>query len=68
MKCINCVVMSVFLIIFSGQTYGWAGPEAVPAASVFEFKPVLEGKYLTHDFIIKNQGDTPLNITDVRPP
>ncbi len=68
MKYLKFIIISAFLVIFAGPAYVWAGPVAVPVAPFFEFEPVLEGQSLTHDFIIKNQGDTPLNITSVRPP
>jgi hypothetical protein len=68
MKHINFIIISSCLFIFAGTAYVWAGPRAVPVAPSFEFEPVLEGEDLTHDFIIRNQGDAPLNITDVRPP
>jgi len=68
MKPINFIIISLFLVIFSGPTYLQAAPRAVPVAPVFQFEPVLEGVYVTHDFIIQNQGDAPLNITGVRPP
>lgn len=45
-----------------------AAPKAVPAEPVFQFVPVPEGQNLSHDFIIRNEGDAPLNITDVIPP
>ena len=68
MKYVNNIIIFAFLVIFAGPVYVSAGPIAVPVAPSFEFEPVLEGELLTHDFIIKNQGDAPLNITDVRPP
>lgn len=68
MKYVNFIIISAFLFIFAGPAHVWAGPRAVPVAPVFKFEPVFEGTYLTHDFIIKNQGDAPLNITGVRPP
>jgi len=68
MKYLNCIIISAFLFIFPGPTYAQAGPRAVPAAPVFTFEPVFEGVNLTHDFIIKNLGDAPLNITGVQPP
>lgn len=68
MKHVNFIIISACWAIFSGAAYVWAGPIAVPVAPSFEFEPVLEGQHLTHDFIIKNQGDAPLNITGVRPP
>lgn len=66
MKYINFILISALL--FAGPVYVWAGPIAVPAAPSFEFEPVFEGASLTHDFIIQNQGDAPLNIIGVRPP
>jgi len=66
MKYINFILISAFL--FAGPVYVWAWPIAVPVAPSFEFEPVFEGESLTHDFIIQNQGDVPLNITAVRPP
>ena len=68
MKPINFIIISLFLVIFSGPALLLAAPRAVPVAPAFEFEPVLEGVYVTHDFIIQNQGDVPLNITGVRPP
>lgn len=68
MKYVNFIIIFAFLVIFAGPAYVWAGPIAVPVDPSFEFGAVLEGQILTHDFIIKNQGDAPLNITDVRPP
>lgn len=68
MKYVNFIIVFACLVIFAGPVYVWADPIAVPVAPAFEFEPVLEGTLLTHDFIIKNQGDAPLNITDVRPP
>ena len=68
MKYVNFIIVFACLVIFAGPVYVWADPIAVPVAPSFEFEPVLEGTLLTHDFIIKNQGDAPLNITDVRPP
>ena len=68
MKYVNNIIIFAFLVIFAGPVYVSAGPIAVPVAPSLEFESLLEGKLLTHDFIIKNKGDAPLNITDVRPP
>jgi len=68
MKYVNFIFVFAFSVIFAGPVYVWAGPRALPVAPFFEFEPVLEGQSLTHDFIIKNQGDAPLNIISVRPP
>ena len=45
-----------------------AAPKAVPQEPVFTFTPVPEGQGMSHEFIIRNQGDTTLEITDVIPP
>lgn len=68
MKAINFIIISTFLIIVTGPANVLAAPRAVPMVPVFKFEPVLEGAHVTHDFIIQNQGDVPLNILDVRPP
>ncbi len=68
MKSINFIIISLFLVIFACPVHVQAAPRAVPVAPVFQFEPVLEGVHVTHDFIIQNQGDAPLNITGVRPP
>jgi hypothetical protein len=46
----------------------WAAPKLVAPNPRYEFPPMAEGQKLTHDFIIKNQGDTELNILSVLPP
>ena len=45
-----------------------AAPKAVPVNPVFEFSPLAEGQGITHEFVIKNDGDTELNIIGVIPP
>lgn len=42
------------------------GPEAVLYESIFEFKPLVEGTPVEHDFIILNRGDKPLKIVKIR--
>ena len=43
-----------------------ATPVAVVPESRYEFKPVVDGSELTHDYRIKNTGDAPLAIERVR--
>jgi len=42
------------------------GTDAVPRAVVdtpsYDFAQVIDGTIVTHDFVIKNQGDAPLTI------
>ena len=44
-----------------------AGPKAVPMAPIEDFDIVPKGTLIEHAFEIKNDGDAPLVITDVRP-
>jgi len=40
-------------------------PKAVLVEHAFEFQPVLEGSEIVHQFILKNNGDAPLNILKI---
>lgn len=44
-----------------------AQPKAVFPDSIFEFEPVMEGQEVTHDFIVRNQGEAELLIKRVKP-
>lgn len=44
-----------------------AGPRAIPVEPVKDFDIVVKGEVISHDFEIKNEGDAPLKIMDVRP-
>jgi len=61
-----CILTACLLFVGVGNC--WAGPVAVSVASKFEFPPMAEGQVLTHEFIIKNEGDIQLNILGVIPP
>ncbi len=65
-KPLMCLLTAGFL--FMGTAICWAGPVAVPVDSIYEFPPMAEGQGLTHEFIIKNEGDAQLNILGVIPP
>lgn len=41
-------------------------PKAFVANSTYAFSNILEGDEVTHEFIIENRGDAPLNITKVK--
>ncbi len=45
-----------------------AAPKASPLDAVFEFSPLPEGEKIHHEFIVRNTGDTVLNITKVLTP
>jgi hypothetical protein len=41
------------------------GPKAHCAQKVFEFRPVVEGTEVVHEFVLQNQGDAPLAILKI---
>ncbi len=41
-------------------------PKAVAAAESYDFGTVLEGNDVIHEFVVKNTGDAPLDIQNVR--
>jgi hypothetical protein len=41
-------------------------PQAFLPESVYEFQPVLEGTQVVHEFVLKNRGEAPLNILQVK--
>lgn len=45
-----------------------AGPVAVIEEPVYLFTSAVEGERVYHEFVIKNSGDTLLNIINVSPP
>ncbi|MDD9300844.1 MAG: hypothetical protein HUK40_00265 [Desulfobacter sp.] len=59
------MVAAVFTLC---TTMGYAKPKAVFVNPTFEFSPLAEGQGITHEFVVKNLGDTPLNILSVIPP
>jgi hypothetical protein len=62
----------IILTIFVATGFSFlpvsAAPRAVLVDAVFEFSPLPEGEKIRHDFIVRNTGDTVLNITNVLPP
>lgn len=63
-------VLTVGIPVFAStpqETEIAAGPNAVVQEPIHEAGKVVRGDDIVHDFVIENQGDAPLNITDVRP-
>lgn len=63
-KIILLILCALFVLpyqVFALQKVEVANP-------VFTFDPVPEGPHVSHEFIIKNTGDTLLNIEKVSPP
>ncbi|HCY86812.1 MAG TPA: hypothetical protein DHV36_16905 [Desulfobacteraceae bacterium] len=67
MKRLLLISATVFIMAVSAGV-GLAAPKAVPVNPSFEFSDVAEGRSITHEFMIRNEGDTPLNILGVIPP
>jgi len=64
------IILTVFLLIsfltvFSSPASADQKPKVVLPQGVFNFESVWEGDMVTHDYIVKNQGDAPLEIIKV---
>jgi hypothetical protein len=62
------IILTVFLAVVLFALPCSATPRAVFVDAVFEFSLLPEGEKILHEFIVRNTGDTPLNITNVLPP
>ncbi len=62
------LITAALLVLCLMSSWAIAGPVAVIDEPVFTFKSVPEGTRIEHVFIIKNTGDTDLNIENVLPP
>ena len=64
------VLIAVFLMVslltsFAGHALAEPKPDAEVSEKVFNFQSAWEGDPVTHDFIIKNKGTAPLEISKV---
>lgn len=50
----------------TATTDSHTGPKAYLPEYRFEFRPVLEGVEVVHDFVIYNHGDEPLDILGIK--
>lgn len=56
------------ILILAGSGFAQeTGPQALPLEPVKDFKTVAKGEVIHHVFEIRNGGDAPLEITDVKP-
>lgn len=51
--------------ILGSGSLALAGPRVVLPENSYDFSPALEGSEVSHDFIVKNQGDEPLKILKI---
>ncbi len=64
----NLILSFLVMVLIVSAQVCTAAPRAELVNPVFTFDPVPDGQPLTHEFIIKNTGDAPLNILSVLPP
>jgi len=67
MRKTNIIIAVLFVLSFLASQAA-ALPKAVIDNPVFTFEAVPDGAHVSHEFKIKNIGDTPLHINKVRPP
>lgn len=56
------ICMVLFGLLLSAPALAQGAPKAVVPEPSHSFGQVLEGAVVTHDFVIRNQGDAPLFI------
>lgn len=62
------VIILSILFCLSMVSYGWAKPAATVEKPIYTFEPVIEGSRVVHTFVIKNTGDSVLEIKKVEVP
>ena len=67
MKKIN-IILGILIMMSLMISQAMAQPKALIENSVFAFAPIPEGLHITHEFKVKNIGDSLLHITNVKPP
>lgn len=60
-----CIFFSA-TVSFTGEIQPIKSPSAFVPEVRYEFSPVLDGTQVTHDFIIQNKGNAPLNVEKVK--
>ena len=48
------------------QDAAMATPQVALPEAKYEFAPVVDGSIVSHDYLVKNTGDGPLDITQVK--
>ncbi len=65
------VAVTMFLLFVStpcafAEPSAALAPQAVLPERIHVFEPVVEGTLVSHDFILRNQGDAPLIIESIK--
>ena len=53
-------------VCFGAENAATEAPDAVAVEPVFEFKPVLDGDEVVHDYVIQNKGSAELEVQRVQ--
>ena len=66
----KAIIFAAFLMIslltaLPGLALADQKPKAVLPEGVFNFESVWEGDTVTHDYLVKNKGDAPLEILKI---
>ncbi len=61
------VLNLLFSLLIATQALAEPAPKAVPVEPIKNFDIVPRGELIRHEFLIKNEGDATLEITDVHP-
>lgn len=62
---LTCLIVCISLH-WAAVAVASQAPEAFIAQNVHEFKPVVEGTSIEHEFAIQNRGNAPLEIIDLQ--
>ena len=62
------ILIVILFAVFCLSHPGMAQPKVTVENPVFTFEPIPEGVHVSHEFKIKNTGDTLLHIEKVLPP
>ncbi len=63
---ITCLPLLMTFSAFAAQKVDASSPSVYIKAETYQFHPVLEGTEIKHTFLIKNRGNAPLEIVNVR--
>lgn len=63
---ITCLTIVMTFSAFAAQKGDAPAPSVYIKAEKYQFNPVLDGTEIKHTFIIKNRGNAPLEILNVR--
>ena len=60
------VVLVTAPAVHAAETQALPGPVAVMPETTYEFPDTVDGEYVVHDFAIRNEGTSVLNVQTVK--